>query len=528
MERAVAYIRVSELRQVVDGNSLVSQENLVRDYAERKGYEFAGLWIEEGETAKTADRPVLQRLLKDLASRKDRAQVLIIPKIDRFARYVEDYTALKAKLKRLSIRLESVGENLEDTPVGRFTEMVLASVAQFDNEIRAERCKGGMLQAVREGRWVWKAPLGLRNVRIGNGGKKGGIGTIEPHPKEAALVRHAFERVAARDRHSDVRRWLERQGLKMTPSTFGTMLRNKAYVGLIEAFGEVNRATPPFTPIIDANLFREVQISLAGGREVRSYERDNPEFALRGTARCECGTYMWASWAHGQKKRYPYFRCHNCARVNIQRKDVNRAFIEELKTFLPHPDWIDERKKDAAVIWQLRQAEKPLRLADIDQALKEIESLSDALALKTARGVVPEATAKRQFDAFEVEKAELEKARQKYRTSSDTISAVVEFAAAFLTNLAYYWEHATLPNQKKLQSFFYPSGLVYQKDGSFRTLDYPLLEQIKVSLRTSNSSLVDPRDENPNLVLDWLSQLYDAFHGQSESEGVADRRPTSP
>jgi hypothetical protein len=390
--------------------------------------------------------------------------------------------------------------------------MVLASVAQFDNEIRAERCKGGMLQAVREGRWVWKAPVGYKNVRIGNRGKKGGIGTIEPHAPEAALVRHAFERVAAHDRHSDVRRWLERQGLKMTPSTFGTMLRNTAYVGLIEAFGEVNQATPPFAPIIDPDLFREVQLRLAAGRRVRSYERDNPDFPLRGTARCECRAFLSASWAQGKRARYPYFRCHECPRVNIQRKDINRAFIAELKTFLPHPNWIEERKKDVAAIWQLRQAEKPLRLADIDRALAEIERLSDALALKTARGVVPEATAKRQFDAFELEKAELESARHKYRTGSDTISAVVEFAGKFLTDLAYYWVHASLPNQKKLQSFFYPSGLVYQKDGSFRTLDYPLLEQIKLSLHTVNSSLVDLADENPNILLDWLNDLFNAFH----------------
>ena len=257
MERAVAYIRVSDARQAQEGNSLVSQESLVREFASRKGYQFDSLWVEEGETAKTANRPVLQLLLKELSRRNSPVSVLIVPKIDRFARYVEDYTTLKAKLKRLGVRLESVGERLDDTPVGRFTEMVLASVAQFDNEIRAERCRGGMLQAVREGRWVFKAPLGYRNVRMGTAGKKGGLGTIEPDLAAAELVQQAFSRIASRDRQVDVLAWLEEKGVKMNPAGFAKMLRNKAYIGVIEAFGETNASAPPFVPIVEEELFAD-------------------------------------------------------------------------------------------------------------------------------------------------------------------------------------------------------------------------------------------------------------------------------
>ena len=58
MERAIAYIRVSDPRQVTDGNSLVTQENLVRDQVRARNYELDRLFVEPGESAKTDNRPL--------------------------------------------------------------------------------------------------------------------------------------------------------------------------------------------------------------------------------------------------------------------------------------------------------------------------------------------------------------------------------------------------------------------------------------------------------------------------------------
>ncbi|MGV3615276.1 MAG: recombinase family protein [Fimbriimonas sp.] len=512
MERAVAYIRVSDLRQAVDGNSLTSQESLVREYAARKSYELDSLWIEEGETAKTADRPVLQKLLRDLAKRRGAVSVLIFPKIDRFARYVEDYTALKGKLKILGVRLESVGERLEDTPVGRFTEMVLASVAQFDNEVRAERCRGGMVQAVREGRWVWKAPIGYRNVRLGNQGKKGGLGTIEPDPRTSVLVRRAFERIASGDRQVDVLDWLERQGLRLNPAGFGKMLRNKVYIGQIEAFGLVTPASPPFVPILDANLFREVQIALARGNRTSAHDRDNPDFPLRGTVRCECGNYLTACWSTGERKRYPYYRCLTCERSNFGREAVEGAFLDELAALRPHPGWLEAQRNLIQTIWRIRIEEKPRRIAEIRGSIREIDRLCDALADQTARGVIPEETAKRRFAALELERMELEHARDGYSKTDGSLTEVIEFAARFLGRVPEYWEGASIPAKKKLQSFLFPTGVVYTRNGSLRTSDLLLLEQIKHLLHAADYPLVDPCMKCPNQeLLDWLTALREGF-----------------
>jgi DNA invertase Pin-like site-specific DNA recombinase len=53
-----------------------------------------------------------------------------------------------------------VNEPISDDPVGKLTENMLAAIAQFDNEQKAERTKAGMRTALALGRWTWQAPLG--------------------------------------------------------------------------------------------------------------------------------------------------------------------------------------------------------------------------------------------------------------------------------------------------------------------------------------------------------------------------------
>jgi DNA invertase Pin-like site-specific DNA recombinase len=60
--------------------------------------------------------------------------------------------------KRYGASIKSVTEHIEDTPVGRFMENMIANVAQFDNDVRAERCSNGMKDTIRDGRYVWMAP----------------------------------------------------------------------------------------------------------------------------------------------------------------------------------------------------------------------------------------------------------------------------------------------------------------------------------------------------------------------------------
>lgn len=62
MLRAVIYYRVSTKEQTKNLSRAV-QEKACRDYCERGEYELAAIFVDEGESAKTIDRPRFQELL---------------------------------------------------------------------------------------------------------------------------------------------------------------------------------------------------------------------------------------------------------------------------------------------------------------------------------------------------------------------------------------------------------------------------------------------------------------------------------
>ena len=68
--KAVIYCRVSTKEQVEEGNSLKTQEKICVEYAEKNGYHVEKIFIEQGESAKTADRPQLQEMLSYCSMKK--------------------------------------------------------------------------------------------------------------------------------------------------------------------------------------------------------------------------------------------------------------------------------------------------------------------------------------------------------------------------------------------------------------------------------------------------------------------------
>jgi site-specific DNA recombinase len=158
---AVIYCRVSSKEQV-EGTSLESQEQACQEYARRHNLTIAKVFVEEGESAKFADRTQLLELLNYCRDRSRKVEILVVWKLDRFARNVEDHYTIKAALKKLGVQILSVTEPIQADPNGKLLETILAGFAQFDNDVRALRTVQGMQQRLREGIWPFRPPLGYR------------------------------------------------------------------------------------------------------------------------------------------------------------------------------------------------------------------------------------------------------------------------------------------------------------------------------------------------------------------------------
>ena len=109
---------------------------------------MAATFVDEGESAKTADRPELHKLMTYCRENKRRVRAVIVNDVSRFARNHYDHAVLRGTLARLGITLRAVMQPIDDSPTGRLMEGVLAAFAQFDNDTdprllqpRLRRCR---------------------------------------------------------------------------------------------------------------------------------------------------------------------------------------------------------------------------------------------------------------------------------------------------------------------------------------------------------------------------------------------------
>ena len=182
-----------------------------------------------------------------------------------FAREKYDHFALRAHLKSLGISLRSATEPIDDTSTGKLMEGVLASFAQFDNDVRSDRTRAGMRAALELGRWTFPAPIGYLNAPKWSGK------SLVPDPERAPLIARAFEDLATGrfTKQEVIARMTEaglrtRRGLVLSPQSFGQMVRNSIYVGRVESpdYGVSTRGD--FEPLIDEATFYRVQAVLDG------------------------------------------------------------------------------------------------------------------------------------------------------------------------------------------------------------------------------------------------------------------------
>jgi DNA invertase Pin-like site-specific DNA recombinase len=100
-------------------------------------------------SATKADRPGLADALSHLRS----GDVLVIWKLDRLGRTVKGLVDFVADLQGRGVQFRSLTDGIDTTtPAGRFFFHVMASLAQMERELLAERTRAGVAAARRRGR----------------------------------------------------------------------------------------------------------------------------------------------------------------------------------------------------------------------------------------------------------------------------------------------------------------------------------------------------------------------------------------
>jgi site-specific DNA recombinase len=466
LKKAAIYCRVSTKEQVDEGNSLVSQERVCREYATKEGYEVVEVFIEKGESAKTADRKELKRLLSFCTAKKGNVHAVIAYKVDRISRNIADYSHIRVLLKKHGIEIRSVTEFFEDTPAGRFMENIIANVSQFDNDVRTERSLGGMKEAVKEGRYVWTAPKGYSNVKIN------GKSTIAPN-EFALLMKEAFELIAQRRYSTDVIRLqlaekglVNKMGRPLTCSTFFQILRNPIYKGKIKKFGEVFQGT--FDAIVSEDLFDDVQNILKGRKnKVKHYLHENPDFPLRRFVFSEQGKQLTGYWSKGKRLKYPYYS-FQIPRTTIRKEVLESKFMDLLAQYRIDSRFLSLMRKNLIKYFQKQTDTHEQDKEQIKTRIGEINGLIDNLIKLQTEGSISTNIFTDRIQKFDQELEDLKKHLYMPPVNNVNIPDLLKFAAEVLKNPDILWLRASLEQKRQIQVFDFPEGVIFNGE-NFRT-----------------------------------------------------------
>lgn len=319
--KVAIYLRVSTTNQATKGNtnkegfSIPAQREACRNKAESINATLIKEYADRGESARSAARPGLQKLLDDLCSKKG-IKFVIVHKIDRLARNLHDDVMIGLAIKKAGAQLISVTENIDETPSGQLLHGIMASIAEFYSRNLAAEALKGATEKAKQGGTPFQAPIGYVNVtkRI----NRREVRTVELDPTRAPLIRWAFEQYATGE-YSERRlgRELERRGLRtrvrarsvvepISGSGLNKLLRNRYYLGYLTYCGVEYKGR--HQPLVTPSVFAAVQAVRESHYVQDKKHRSHFHYLSRLLLCGRCGRHLCYSVA---KKKYGYFACLN-------------------------------------------------------------------------------------------------------------------------------------------------------------------------------------------------------------------------
>ena len=470
--RAAIYCRVSSQEQVKN-LSLETQTEACLQYCRSQGMEVAEIFVERGESARTADRTELQKMLAYCRKREGHIQLLVVYMLDRFARNQYDHHALKAYLMKLGITLRAVAQPIDDSSTGQLMDGILAAFSEFDNNMRRERCVAGMQAAASRGRRVFPPPLGYYVALKPDGSK-----TIQPDPDTAPLIQHAFE-MAASVLYSvaeilgemQVRGLKGKRGGKISSSMLHKILRKPIYAGRIKVEEWGIDTEGDFVAIVDEETFTRAAVALQSRRKtIGRYRTNNPHFPLRRFVRCEkCSRPISGAWSKGTRAHYAYYNCPGCRGVNVRKEELEGRFVDLMDRLRPSQPVL--RLLSAAVLdrWNQDQKDSVARLRPIEKRLDELRERKERVVeAYLYEGAIDKETYQAHLARVEEELTLAELDRYEAKIEKFDIEGTLAFAEHLVTHSSRLWIEAGLEQRQRLQALFFPEGLSFDGE-EFRT-----------------------------------------------------------
>lgn len=463
IKNVIFYIRVSSQEQVDFGNSLESQKSVCTAFSDRNDYNIVKIFTEKGESAKTMNRTQLKNMLEYCRKNKKLIDAVVVYKVDRVARNADDYTLIRMELNKLDIRITSATENIDETPMGRFSETILSAQAELDNSHRSERTITGNIQALEEGRYIFKPPFGYKRKRSPKVNIT--LKTVESdYVKEVfrEIINGAFNLDSLRDKLN------EKYGLNIPKSTFHKIPKRKAYCGLVEKYEK--EWEMKYESVISREMFFKVQELLNKKNRItrnKKYVSINDDFPLRKFVINDKGKCLTGSYTKGNGGRYAYYRFMGESK-SFKKFDVENRFLEFLSKNSFSKEIIDLLKIAIEEKWRENNRNILKDKQFYKKSITELREEKRKIIDKNLKGIIPDDMVKEYLDSKEEEIRQFEAKIFEVENIIQFDKELLKQSLDNLNNLVELWKSLKVEGKDALQWFLFPENVIFENN-KFRT-----------------------------------------------------------
>ena len=400
---AVIYARYSS-----DDQREESIEGQIREctaYAEKNGITIVKHYIDRAISAKTDNRPEFQQMIKD--SDKKLFDIVLVWKLDRFARNRYDSARYKTQLKKNGVKLMSATEIISEGPEGIILESVLEGYAEYYSADLAEKVVRGQTENILKGRC--------------NGGR-GTFGyTLDSErkfhidPLASPFVLESFRKYRDGLTMKEIRDWLNENGIKnpvggaFTYNSVEHMLKNRRYIGELK-FRDVvvPDAIPPIVPL---ELFDDVQEKISKNKKAPARRKAEDDYLLTTKLHCGCcGALMFGE--SGTSRTGEVHRYYKCAtakkKKGCKKKTVRKQWLEDLVVNQTMQLVRDDAAMESIIakVMELQDKENT-NIPLYEKQLRDVESGIQNMLNAIQAGILTSST-KERLEQLEETKRELE------------------------------------------------------------------------------------------------------------------------
>ncbi len=489
--KVVIYTRVSTDEQARSNLSLKGQKDAALKYCADNDIQIAAIFTDEGESAKTADRPQLLAALDYCKKNYKEIDGFVVWKLDRLARKSADHHVITAVLKKHGVRLISVTEPIDDSATGQLMETILAGYAQFDNDVRAERSGAGVLRRIQEGGWPHLAPLGYINVK--DDLKRP---TLEPDENAPIIAKWLLEYLKGGYTQYDMNglAWKmgvrSRLGKRLSYQQTCNMLRSPIYAGQVYSKMLDYPIRGLHEPLITLEDHLLILDRLDGRKKPRSGERVNKAWPLRGGfVICNiCGASLTGSAPKGRSKHYPIYSCPNCRaknvghRVSVDREAMHAQFEDLLLSITPSEVHLKLFREVFVKKWQKAHLEQRRRIQELQGELERLEERKGRVVDMFIDGQLTPEEKREQTSRIESDRLRTELKLSEMKTQAVDSDTLIDFGINMIKNAPKLWRIANEIERRRLQLAIFPEGLRYDFINGFGTAKlsglYDVIQQV--------------------------------------------------